>query len=277
MKKAVVVFAMKSKPESLEAKRALMEWLKGLTIPVIDASDSEGRITEASMADVRFGVVIGGDGTFLTLIRRLEKKDQFPLVGVNLGSLGFIMDIGRDEMIPAIKKILDGKATEVLRRLLQVELWRQEKCLESGIVCNDAVITKDARTTMLKFDVLVNGELLSYVRADGYIVATPTGSTAYSLSVGGPLLHPEVGGNVLVPICAHSLSARAVVIPQQMPLELVLRDFAGMVYMVYDGQISYEIKLGDCIKIKTADASLRLFRSPEQKWAEALRLKLKMD
>ena len=129
-------------------------------------------------------------------------------MGVNCGALGFITEIGREEMLTTMQAVLEKKCTEELRRLLHVELWRKGKCQESGIVFNDAVITKDAKHDHAEVRRIHRWGHMSHVRADGYIVSTPTGSTAYCLSAGGPLLHPMVSGMVLVPICAHSLSAR---------------------------------------------------------------------
>jgi NAD+ kinase len=275
-KKSVLVFAKRGKAAAREASSKLADWLDDRGIETLDLTDHDGKLSAQDLKKVMVGVVIGGDGTFLTLVRRLEKKDQFPLMGVNLGSLGFITEFGRDEMIPAMESFLAGKAEEQPRRLLHVDLWRKGKCIESGIVFNDAAVTKDARTTMLKFDVLVDGEHLSYVRADGYLVSTPTGSTAYSLSAGGPLLHPAVNGTVLVPICSHSLSSRPIVIPCDLEVEIVPKEFDGGVYLVYDGQINFQIERGDSIRIRSSQNCLRLIGSPTQKWSAALRSKLKM-
>lgn len=276
MKTSILLFTRRNKPSSREASRELTAWLKSRGHEVIDVSDTDGKLTEKELKNVAVGVVIGGDGTFLTLVRRLEKKNQLPLMGVNCGTLGFITEIGREEMLSTMQIVLEKKCTEELRRLLHVELWRNGKCHESGIVFNDAVITKDAKTTMLKFGVSIDGEHMSHVRADGYIVSTPTGSTAYCLSAGGPLLHPMVSGMVLVPLCAHSLSARPIVIPSTMTVDISLHEFNGPVYLVFDGQIGFEIERDDQIKIRTSESSLRLIRPPKRKWSEALRSKLNM-
>jgi NAD+ kinase len=273
---AVLLCSKRGNAAATAANRQLTEWLVHHGYRVIDATETDGMIPEAQLKDVCLGVIIGGDGTFLTLVRRLEKKEQFPIMGVNLGSLGFITDIPREEMIPSVEDALAGKYPIDLRRLMQVEICREDVCRISGLVFNDAVITKDVRTTMLKFDVNVGNEFLSYVRADGYIIATPTGSTAYGLSAGGPLLHPGVNGLVLVPICSHSLSSRSVVIPQEMPIEIIPRDFRGPAYLVLDGQINHEILQADTIKIRMSKHSLRLVRSPRQNWSQTLRIKMDM-
>ncbi len=275
-KKAVLLFSKRGNAAAQAANRQLCDWLTHHGYAVIDATGSDGVITESEVRNVCLGVIVGGDGTFLTLVRRLEKKEIFPIMGVNLGSLGFITDISREEMIPSVEDALAGKYPIDARRLLQVEICRDDVCRISGLVFNDAVITKDAHTTMLKFDVSIGNEFLSYVRADGYIVATPTGSTAYGLSAGGPLLHPGVNGLILIPICSHSLSARPVVIPQEIPVQITPREFRGQAYLVLDGQINHEIQQSDTIKIRLSRHSLRLVRSPRQNWSQTLRMKMDM-
>jgi len=278
MKPAVLICAKRGKKAAREAAIELAKWLKRRGHESIDVTESDNKLTKASLKAVGLGVIIGGDGTFLTLVRRLERKDQFPLMGVNLGTLGFITEFGQEEMLGSVRDVLDQKYNEELRRMLQVELWRAGKCVESGIVFNDAALTKDARTSMLKLDVEVGDEHLSYVRADGYLVSTPTGSTAYSLSAGGPLLHPEVSGTVLVPICSHSLSTRPIIIPTQSKVQITLREFSGgAAYLVFDGQINFEVQPADLIRIQSAKSSLRLIRSPKQKWSETIRSKLQMS
>ena len=276
MAKSVLIFATRKKAAAKEARQRLTEWLKKKKIDVVDVSEGSDRLSAAQLKNVGLGVVIGGDGTFLTLVRRLEQKDQFPLLGVNLGTVGFITEIHRDEMLPAVDQALQKKFREEQRPLLLVEAWRDKKRIESGYVFNDAVITKDARATMLKFEVWIGKELLSYVRADGYIVATPTGSTAYAMSAGGPLIHPEVNGLVAVPICSHALSTRPSVIPLNKEVEIKLEDFSGEAYLVYDGQINIAIQPKDRIQVKNSGTYLRLYRPPEKAWFETIRTKLKM-
>ncbi len=271
----VLIFPKRDDVKAAKAATELKVWLakRGLDVFIPPASETEP-ITQASLAGIRLAVVIGGDGTFLTFVRRMEIKDAFPILGINLGSLGFITDVSPVEMISAVEAVLDGKFEEELRPLLQVEICRKDVCRLSGTAFNDAVITKDARTAMLKFNVCLGGEFLTYIRADGYIVATPTGSTAYSLSVGGPLLHPGVEGLVLVPICSHSLSSRPVVVPQSTLIEIQPKEFKGSVYLVLDGQINLEIGEQDQVRIRKSPAQLRLVRFIKTAWFEALRAKL---
>lgn len=274
---AVLIYARAKSAAADAARKQLQEWLVKHSLRIVDASKSASKLTKEQLAGVRLAVVIGGDGTFLRLVRDLAIKDAFPILGVNLGSLGFITEFSADEMLPTLTEFFQGKPLiEDARRLLKVEVLRSRKCVESGIIFNDAALTKDARTSMLKFGVYLNGELLSDCRADGYIVSASTGSTAYNLSAGGPLLHPRVEAMVLAPICAHALSARPVVVPDSWAVELSLNKFEGKAYLVYDGQISYEVKPGDRIRISRSESSLRLLRAPGSRWSSALREKLNM-
>ncbi len=273
--KTVLIFA-KRDPAAKKAAEKLKDWLRSKKIGVMDATDTDGTLTAAEVKDITMAVIIGGDGTFLTLVRRLERKDAFPIMGVNLGTLGFITEIAKEDMISSVEAALDGSFEEATRKLMEVELWRGQKLVESGTVFNDAVLNKDARTSMLKFKVRVGDEFLSDVRADGYIVSTPTGSTAYSLSVGGPLVHPGVDAIILVPLCAHSLSARPVILPRDLEIEIQLEKFEGAAYLVYDGQVNHAIQPGDTIRLRTAKGRLRLFRASKQNWYATLRSKLQM-
>ncbi len=276
-KKKTVLLFCKRHPKAKEAGQKLSAWLTKKGLATVDVTDSDGRLERSAVQGVTLGVVIGGDGTFLTLARRLEDKTLFPLLGINLGTLGFITETTPDAMFEAVDEALKGKCIEEPRRLLQIEICRKDVCRLSGEVFNDVVVTKDARAPMLKFNVFVGEQLLSYVRADGYIVATPTGSTAYSLSAGGPLLHPSVNGLVLVPICSHSLSARPVVVPQDIELRITPKEFRGKAYLVLDGQINHEIDEKDYIRIRTSQTFLKLVRSPERHWTETIRSKLDMS
>lgn len=276
-KHKVLLYAKKQAPQALEIKKLVAEALKSDGVATIDATSSDTPLKAAVVGDVRLAVVFGGDGTLLRLVRRMERKDAFPILGVNLGSLGFITDIAPDDAVQAVRNALAAKLPESPRRLLEVDLFRGRKKIATGYAFNDAVLTKDARTPMLKFDVHIDGEHLSYVRADGYIVSTSTGSTAYNLSVGGPLLYPEVPAFVVAPICSHSLSSRPVVVPASATMEIVPRELLGKTYLVFDGQVSHGVENGDRIRIRSADRAVRLVRSPQQTWAQALRRKLEMS
>jgi len=276
-RKTVLVFVRSKSNAAIKARNELIKIVKKKGFAIWDASEGDGAIKTKPGDVVALGVVIGGDGTFLRLVRRLDQKDEFPILGINLGSLGFITQVAPSEMKRAVEEALDGLLSEERRFLLKIDLIRGKKVVDSATVFNDATLSKDARTSMLKFDVTMGSELLSNVRADGYIVATPTGSTAYNLSAGGPLLHPDLPGMALLPICAHSLSSRPIVIPSHVRLELLLKEFVGKVYLVYDGQVTVEVEPGDTITIRVAEPCLRLVRLTKKSWVEAIRSKLSMD
>ncbi len=274
MKPAVLIFAKRKNSAAKIAASELSAWLKKHGSRALDLTDTEERIPVSMVKEVSVGVVIGGDGTFLTLVRRLEAKDRFPLLGVNLGTLGFITEIRRDQMIAVMEEVLKKKIREETRPLFEVELWRGGKCIFSGVVFNDAVLNKDARTSMLKFDVMIGSETLYALKADGCVIATPTGSTAYSLSVGGPLLHPGVEALVLAPLAPHSLSVRPAVVPSETKMEIRPKEFVGAAYLTLDGQVTAEVKARDLIKIFRSSQNLRLLKPFSTSWSDTLRSKL---
>jgi len=276
MNQKVLTFAKRQDESARVACQGLGQWLKSIGCEIVDVTGKEDKITVAAIQGVSVGVVFGGDGSFLTLVRRLEKKDLFPLMGVNLGSLGFITEVGPDEVKGAMESFLEGKFSEELRPLVQVEVFRDKHCLISDLVLNDAVINKDAKTSLISMEVKIDGDLLSQTRADGYIIGTPTGSTGYSLSNEGALLHPAVKAMILRPICAHALAVRSVVIPQNMSVEIEVKNVLGPAYMICDGQIQTDIIKGDRVRVRVSETSLRVILSDNQTWPDILRAKLNM-
>lgn len=278
MKKAQkVLICLKSGDKRAEAAgRELEKALKNWGVESSRTSDPTQIITKKELRSYDLAVVVGGDGTFLSLVRRMEDKSLTPVMGVNLGSLGFITDTGRDEMVSSVKLALAGKFKVENKPILEVRLQRPSGSTERASVFNDVCLSKGPSTALLKFEIRLNGELLSHVRADGYLVATPTGSTAYSLSAGGPLLHPLIEGLVLIPICAHSLSARPMVVPLDQKIDMKLPRLKEPAYLVCDGQVSFEVHSGDTLNICLSDEKLQLLRPQNAGWSEALRSKLKM-
>lgn len=273
MAEKVLTIARRDSDGAEQAASEFATWAKGRGLGVVELKGDEAP-TAAALKDVRLGVVFGGDGTFLSLVRRLPQKDQFPILGVNRGSLGFITEISPEEVHQTVEKALKGELNERKRFLLDVELYRGGKLVQGTTVLNEAAITKDARTHMLRMEIFVQGEFFNRVGADGYIVSTPTGSTAYALSAGGPIIQPEVNGIVLVPVCSHALSARSVVIPHDWDVEMVLESVGGKVYLVWDGQVNQELQTGDRIRFKSSEMQLRMIQTSPKRWAETLRDKL---
>lgn len=221
-------------------------------------------------------VVIGGDGTFLSIARLMSDK-SVPILGINMGTLGFLTEVKRTEALDTLEYLLSGRAPKVSERtLLEVLLVRDGKiCFKSPIV-NDMVVSKAAIARIIGLKVYANGVLMNELRADGLILSTPTGSTAYSLASGGPILDPALPALVLTPICAHSLTQRPVVIPDTAIIEVQVEDRPDHVLMTLDGQDSLQIKSGDRILVRRFKKhKLKLISSPHRDYYALLTEKLR--
>jgi NAD+ kinase len=221
-------------------------------------------------------LVLGGDGTFLS-IARLMRTRSVPLLGINMGTLGFLTEVNHAEAARTIDAVLaaDGSAREETRALLDVTLKRGSQVLFNGPVVNDVVISKGAIARIIGIRVKLNGNLVNTVRADGLILATPTGSTAYSLAAGGPIVEPNLGAVILAPICPHSLTQRPIVISDQNEIELSLNPLPGQVVLTLDGQDVFELKEEDTVTVRRfAKHSLRLVSPPQRDYFTLLREKL---
>ncbi|NLI12390.1 NAD(+)/NADH kinase [Pelotomaculum propionicicum] len=219
-------------------------------------------------------LVFGGDGTMLWTTRRVAHTG-IPIAGINLGHLGFLTEIDVPEALPALEKILTGQYRIEERMMLQAEIYRQGNLVHSFVGLNDAVITKGTIPRPICLEAYINEEFFNYYHADGVIIATPTGSTAYSLSAGGPLATPELDLILLTPICPHSLWARPVVITPQSTVKLVLRSNWGEVMLTMDGQHGVSLRQYDEIKIKRACQKAKFLRMAGRSFFEVLRNKLK--
>ena len=219
-------------------------------------------------------VVVAGDGTFLSAARSLVDQDV-PLLGVNLGRLGFLADVMPDEMSDRLTEILDGEFVEETRFLLDVTVERSAKRVFSGAALNEAVTHKSSMARLVEFETYIDGHLVNSQRSDGLIVATPTGSTAYALSGGGPIVHPSLDAIVLVPICPHTLSSRPVVVGGDSVVEVVLGDDSeSSVQLSCDGQTTVELAAGDRIAIAKRLPDLRLIHPVGHEYYATLRAKL---
>ncbi|HUP57314.1 MAG TPA: NAD(+)/NADH kinase [Bdellovibrionota bacterium] len=221
-------------------------------------------------------VVLGGDGTFLS-IARLMRSRSVPLMGVNMGQLGFLTEVKKSEAAASLSALLDGAPPVVSERaLLEVTLKRQNKIIFQGPVVNDAVISKGAIARIIGVQIAVGGRRVHDVRADGIIVSTPTGSTAYSLAAGGPIIEPSLPAVVLTPICPHSLTQRPRVIPDHAEIELQLSQRPGHVLLTLDGQDAVDMNEDDVVTVrKFRKHQLKLISSPTRDYFSLLREKLK--
>lgn len=242
-----------------------------------EAMALDGFVTE-DMEDIGqridVGIVIGGDGTFLSIARNLA-DDHVPLIGVNLGRVGFLADIPVDSMLDDIDPILNGDYETEQRSLLYTEVMRGGKIIHSAIAFNDVIINKGELARLIEFETFIDGEFVNSMRADGIIVATPTGSTAYALSAGGPILHPSLAAIELVPICPHTLSDRPIVINDQCVVEIVMTALANQKsYLTLDGQAMFSLQDHDHIFIRRNPDSISLLRPSGRNHYSVLRAKL---
>lgn len=220
--------------------------------------------------------VLGGDGTFLS-IARLMRRRSVPVMGINMGQLGFLTEIKRSEAMSSLRDLIDGVPPVISERaLLEVTLKRRNKVIFQGPVVNDAVISKGAIARIIGLQVAVNGRWVHNVRADGIIVSTPTGSTAYSLAAGGPLLEPSLGALILAPICPHSLTQRPLVLSDQEEIQIRLHHRPGHVLLTLDGQDAVDMNEDDIVIVRRFKKhSLQLISSPTRDYFSLLREKLK--
>lgn len=220
-------------------------------------------------------VVLGGDGTLIS-VARLFSGREVPIVGVNLGSLGFLTEITVEQLYPVLEQCLAGTHRITERMMLDLTVTRGDTVIERCQVLNDVVINKGAIARIIELEARVNDLFLTTFKADGLIMSTPTGSTGYSLSAGGPIVQPLMKCIVLTPICPHTLTNRPIVISYQSVVRIVVKSsFDEMVYLTLDGQVGVELQEGDMIEVQRAQATTALVASPDKDYFAVLRTKLK--
>ena len=223
-------------------------------------------------------VVLGGDGTLIGMAGRIaEAGTDVPILGVNFGSLGFLTEITLPELYESLESVLDGDAEIEERMMLRARTLRDGAVYADRLVLNDVVITKGALSRIVDLSVSVGEQLVMQVRADGLIVATPTGSTAYNLAAGGPIVHPSLDALLLTPIAPHMLTNRPVVLPasSEVSVEPAMNGTSEEVFVTFDGQSGHPMEPDDVIDIRRADRPLRLVRASERTYFDVLRQKLK--
>ncbi len=220
-------------------------------------------------------IVLGGDGTLLAMAERIAAAGRdIPILGVNFGSLGFLTEIRIDELYSSLEQVLDGTADLDVRAVLTADARRDGERFDSRTVLNDVVFTKGALSRMIQLSVSVSGGFVTRVKADGLIVASATGSTAYNLSAGGPIVHPAVDALILTPIAPHTLTHRPIVIPGDSIVE-VAPQIDEETFVTFDGQSGFPLKPGDVVSVRKSERSLRLVKAPARSYFELLREKLK--
>ena len=219
-------------------------------------------------------VVLGGDGTLLS-VARLVNNHEVPILGVNLGSLGFLTAITLNELYTVMADILKNRFRVSKRMMLIAQVYRQGKMISSYTVLNDLVINKGALARIIELETTIDQGYLTTFKADGLILSTPTGSTGYSLSAGGPIVYPTLDSIIISPICPHTLTNRPLLVPPKAGIEIVLVSEDGDVSLTMDGQIGFALQQHDRISITKADHAIKLITSPTKTYFEVLRTKLK--
>ena len=223
-------------------------------------------------------LVLGGDGTLLGMAGRIGQSGaDIPILGVNFGSLGFLTEVTLSEMYTALEAAIDGTAPIEERMMLRVRIERDGACVADRVVLNDVVVTQGALSRVIDLSVSVDGEFMMRIRADGVIVASPTGSTAYNLSSGGPILHPRVDGLSITPIAPHTLTNRPVVVPgsSEIRIQPFMQVEQDEVFATFDGQSLLPLKSTHVVSVRRADRPLRLLRGSSRGYFQVLREKLK--
>jgi NAD+ kinase len=219
-------------------------------------------------------LVLGGDGTLLKAAR-LYGYQEAPILGVNLGGLGFLTEIGLDEFRLLFERILKGDYETENRMVLTGRIIRAKEDLTAVPFLNDVVINKGALSRIIDIETSIGGQFLTSYRGDGLIVATPTGSTAYNLSAGGPILHPSLKTILITPICPFTLTNRPLILQDDAVIDIRLVTKASEVWLTFDGQVGYPLEEGDLVRVQKASKSVRLIKTPFKNYFEVLRTKLK--
>jgi NAD+ kinase len=280
--KRVGIVAKTDREEARTALPRILEWCaERQLLPVLE-KETAGLVAAAVApvvakpelpGQVDLLLVLGGDGTLLSMAR-LVGDLNVPILGVNLGGLGFLTALTIEELFPALEALLRGDLLVEERMMLAARVTRQGERLSEYVALNDVVITKSAMSRIINLDVSVQGQFATAYRADGLIVSTPTGSTAYCLSAGGPIVFPTMDAIVLTPICSHTLTNRPIVLPGSQPIDVTLQSDQD-VMLTMDGQVGFHLKRGDRVEIRQAAARIRLLRVPQKHFFSVLRTKLK--
>jgi NAD+ kinase len=279
--KVAAIISRPARPEVARTLPALVEWLHNHGYEVIfdpettKYSDGQQQVQRSQMASRHLDlvVVLGGDGTLLSAVRSTANTDA-PLLGVNLGSLGFLTDVPLASLFTMLEAIAESRAPLERRSLMQCELLRGETVLGSYLAFNDVVVNKTALARLNSYELFVDSCYVASFRADGMIVSTPTGSTAYSLSAGGPVVMPTVNAFVITPVAPHSLTHRPLVVPDSAVVEILLRSDEEVAYLSLDGQPGFDLRDGDRVRCRRSDHKVSLFRT-DTDFFHVLRTKLK--
>ena len=274
----VAIATKMGSPEAISAAGELSEWLRrrGITV-ALDERAHRALSDQSEVHDftARYDlvVVLGGDGTLMGVAR--AQRHNVPILGVNLGGLGFLTEINRGELYPSMVEILAGRFTTEARSLLDVELARPAVASLGYKALNDVVVTKSALARIIDLRIEVDGRLVARYRSDGLILSTPTGSTAYNLSAGGPIAFPTLPVILITPICPHTLTHRPLVVPDSSLVEVRLETPDQEVYLTVDGQEGTTLAPSDRVRVRSSQAHAHLVRISGRSFYDSLRSKLR--
>jgi NAD+ kinase len=279
--RTAAIISRPERPQVIGVLPGLISWLRehgyGVVIDEPTSKYIEGQkvVPRGEMASrsLDLVIVLGGDGTLLSAARVTAAIDV-PLLGVNLGSLGFLTEVPLQSLYTMLEAIAQGRARVEHRSLMHCELLRADSVRGSYLVFNDAVVNKTALARLNTYDLFINKTFVSSYRADGMIVATPTGSTAYSLSAGGPVLMPTMSAFVITPVAPHSLTHRPLVVPDSVEIEILLRTQDEVAYLSLDGQPGLDLSDGDRVRCRRSEHQVNLFRTGTD-FFHVLRTKMK--
>ena len=266
--------------EPSEILKGLLPWLRQknceayVDIETASRLNIEGfsRSEIPSLVDII--VVLGGDGTMLSVCRLVGDKG-IPILGVNIGGLGFLTEVQKDELYEFFENVLAGECPIEERIMLTTYVHRNNERIAEYIVMNDVVVNKGALARIIDLETYINHAYVTTFKADGLIVSTPTGSTAYALSAGGPILYPTLSSIVLAPICPHTLTNRPIVLPDDVIIEIILRSQTEDVFLTLDGQVGFPLKLNDIVEVRKSPFKTKLLTPCKKDYFQILRTKLK--
>jgi NAD+ kinase len=278
--RTVGIVAKPNSPGLEELMHDIVDWMKKQNSRLLSPSEVpsfagvQAVSKEEFLKDVEMIMVLGGDGTFLGA-GRLSLQRNIPLLGVNLGRLGFLTEIAVQELFPVLERIREGHIILESRDVLQVRVKRDSEILFEDHVINDAVVSKTSIARLLEIETRVNQSFLALFKADGLIIATPTGSTAYSVAAGGPIVFPTMDAIVMTPICPHSLNQRPLVIPDSVTVSVHVQTFPTNASVTLDGKIARELEKDEYVEIGRSPFTINIIKSPFMSYFDILKSKLR--
>ena len=276
----VGIISKEDNPEALALSKRVVRWMQDAGLPCLIENHIADYLktghTDDAWTQSEILIAIGGDGTFLRAIRMAAPR-EIPVLGIHMGNLGFLTEVTEDEVFKALDALKNGQYIRDERIMFEVTLLRGDETIASQHVLNDVVINKGALARIIDIEVWTDSTFITCYRADGLIISTPTGSTAYSLAAGGPIVHPQVSAIILNPICPHVLSNRSIVLPDSQEVIIVVKSSKASdnIYLTLDGQKGHPLQAGDRLRIKRGSRKAVMLRFPQRDYFEILRSKLK--